>query len=89
MATGLFKPGSLCTSSHPTKSTITFIRTGDPPATHHPVKTSKETELLIDLEWKLKFPSHIATTTLRPYIVLLESSVSKSSCWSSQIGRVL
>lgn len=58
------------------KKTIAFVRVGEQPTparrTSAGILTSaKDWQLLVDLKHQLKFPSHIAVTTLRPDIVLV------------------
>lgn len=61
----------------PSKKTIAFVRAGEQvtPAARRTsasiLTSAKDWQLLVDLERQLKFPSHIATTTLRPDIVLV------------------
>ncbi|XP_061896514.1 uncharacterized protein LOC133645675 [Entelurus aequoreus] len=68
---------------HPSKKTIAFVRAGDTPTpasrTSAGILTSaKDWQLLVDLENQLKFPSHIAVTTLRPDIVLVSESTKQA-----------
>ncbi|XP_054626149.1 uncharacterized protein LOC129178189 [Dunckerocampus dactyliophorus] len=63
----------------PSKKAIAFVRAGDKPT---PVRrtsagilmSARDWQLLVDLEHQLKFPSHIAVTTLRPDIVPVSES---------------
>ncbi|XP_062283087.1 uncharacterized protein LOC133987658 [Scomber scombrus] len=68
----------------PSKKSITFVRAGDNPT---PVRrttsagilmSARDWQLLVDLEHQLKFPSHIAVTTLRPDIVLVSESTKQA-----------
>lgn len=69
----------------PTKKTIAFVRAGDMARTPTARRTSsagilvsaRDWQLLVDLERQLKFPSHIAVTTLRPDIVLVSESTKQ------------
>ena len=40
--------------------------------------SARDWQLLVDLEHQLKFPSHIAVTTLRPDIVLVSESTKQA-----------
>ncbi|XP_061101211.1 uncharacterized protein LOC133130563 [Conger conger] len=67
----------------PSKRTIAFVRAGEQatPArrTSAGILTSaRDWQLLVDLERQLKFPSHIAATTLRPDIVLVSESTKQA-----------
>ncbi|XP_061925310.1 uncharacterized protein LOC133664585 [Entelurus aequoreus] len=79
ISTGL----ALAKQFHPSKKTIAFVRAGDTPTpasrTSAGILTSaKDWQLLVDLENQLKFPSHIAVTTLRPDIVLVSESTKQA-----------
>lgn len=60
----------------PSKKSITFVRAGEQPnpsrRTSADILTSaRDWQLLVELEHQLKFPSHIAVTTMQPDIVLV------------------
>ncbi|KAL7863464.1 hypothetical protein SRHO_G00124480 [Serrasalmus rhombeus] len=65
------------------QKTIAFVRAAEQAA---PVKrspagiltTARDWQLLVDLERQLKFPSHIAVTTLRPDLVLVSESTKQA-----------
>ncbi|XP_062916611.1 uncharacterized protein LOC134352920 [Mobula hypostoma] len=68
--------------SRPSKQTIAFVRAGEQPTpakrTSAGILTSARAwQLLVDLEGQLKFPNHIAATTLRPDIVLVSESTKQ------------
>ncbi|XP_028310814.1 uncharacterized protein LOC114468234 [Gouania willdenowi] len=61
------------------RPSIAFVRAGEQPTparrTSAGILTSaKDWQLLVDLEHQLKFPGHIAVTTLRPDIVLVSEA---------------
>ena len=65
----------------PSQKTIAFVRAGDKPTPNRRTSagiltSARDWQLLVDLdlEHQLKFPSHIAVTTLQPDIVLSEST---------------
>ena len=68
----------------PTKKTIAFVRAGDTAAPARRTSSAgilmsaRDWQLLVDLEHQLKFPSHIAVTTLRPDIVLVSESTKQA-----------
>ena len=67
----------------PSKRSVAFVRAGDqvPPARRTPagIRTSaKDRQLLVDPELQLKFPRHIAGTTLQPDIVLVSESTKQA-----------
>ena len=68
----------------PSKKTIAFVRAGDKPTPARRTSSAgiltsaRDWQLLVDLEHQLKFPSHIAVTTLRPDIVLVSESTKKA-----------
>ncbi|XP_030004234.1 uncharacterized protein LOC115429122 [Sphaeramia orbicularis] len=69
--------------SRPSKKTITFVRAGEQaiPARRPPagiLTTARDWQLLVDLERQLKFPRHIAATTLRPDIVILSEATKQA-----------
>ncbi len=61
------------------KQAITFIGAGKQPrpaakTSAGILATARDWQLLVDLEQQLKFPNHIVTTTLRPDVLLSEST---------------
>ncbi|KAK0134731.1 Retrovirus-related Pol polyprotein from type-2 retrotransposable element R2DM [Merluccius polli] len=73
---------TICRKARPMKHNINFIRAGEKPrttprATTGLLNTAQDWQLLVDLGSQLKFPQHIAKTTLRPDIVLV-SEATKS-----------
>ncbi|XP_051928401.1 uncharacterized protein LOC127604984 [Hippocampus zosterae] len=68
----------------PSNKTIAFVRAGDKPTAASRTSSAgiltsaRDWQLLVDLEKKLKFPSHIAVTTLRPDIVLVSESTKQA-----------
>ncbi|XP_060938981.1 uncharacterized protein LOC133018922 [Limanda limanda] len=68
----------------PSKITIAFVRAGDKPTPARRTSSAgiltsaRDWQLLVDLEHQLKFPSHIAVTTLRPDIVLVSESTKQA-----------
>ncbi|XP_061902037.1 uncharacterized protein LOC133649222 [Entelurus aequoreus] len=64
---------------HPTKSTIAFVRAGEKPQPSKKTQgglltTARDWQLLVDLGRQLRFPDIIATTTLRPDMVLMSGT---------------
>ncbi|XP_061093280.1 uncharacterized protein LOC133125737 [Conger conger] len=67
----------------PSKRTIAFVRAGEQATTARRTSagiltSARDWQLLVDLERQLKFPSHIAATTLRPDIVLVSESTKQA-----------
>ena len=67
----------------PSKRTIAFVKAGEQatPARRTSagiLTTARDWQLLVDLERQLKFPSHIAVTTLRPDIVIVSESTKQA-----------
>ncbi|XP_053332775.1 uncharacterized protein LOC128506382 [Clarias gariepinus] len=67
----------------PSKKTIAFVRAGEQVTSvkRTPVgilTSARDWQLLVDLERQLKFPSHIAVTTLRPDIVLVSEATKQA-----------
>ena len=68
-----------CRRSKPMKKTINFIRAGEKPSitsstTSGLLSTAQDWQLSVDLGSQLKFPQHVAKTTLRPDIVLVSEA---------------
>ncbi|KAL7879620.1 hypothetical protein SRHO_G00018740 [Serrasalmus rhombeus] len=86
--TGLVWAKQFC----PSKKTIAFVRAREQAA---PVKrspagiltTARDWQLLVDLKLQLKFPSHIAVTTLRPDIVLVSESTKQAMLLELTVPR--
>ncbi|XP_063054019.1 uncharacterized protein LOC134448252 [Engraulis encrasicolus] len=67
---------------HPPKKAIAFVKAGEPvaPSGRAPagiLTSARDWQLLVDLEKQLKFPSHIAATTLRPDVVLVSNATKQ------------
>ncbi|XP_024141063.1 uncharacterized protein LOC112154399 [Oryzias melastigma] len=68
-----------CKYQHTSKQFITFVRAGEktwqqPSPTGGLLTTARDWKLQVDLGRQLKFPEHIATTALRPDMVLTSQS---------------
>lgn len=65
-----------CSSKH----VIAFVRAGEQLTSNTSAGTrasSRDCQLLVDLEWQLKFPNHTEATTLHPDIVLLSETTKQ------------
>lgn len=72
-------------SQHPSKHSITFVRAGEK-AQHQPrsqgglLANARDWHLQVDLGRQLKFPVHMAATSLRPDMVITVHSHSRAYC---------
>ncbi|XP_063080140.1 uncharacterized protein LOC134470047 [Engraulis encrasicolus] len=70
---------SVSKGQQPTKSAIAFVRAGEKPQPSKKTQgglltTARDWQLLVDLGRQLRFPDNIASTTLRPDMVLTSTS---------------
>lgn len=71
---------TICRKSRPLKNNINFIRAREKPGTAPRLtpgllNTAQDWQLSVDLGSRLKFPQHVANTTLGPDIVLATKNI--------------